>query len=190
MKELIPVLMLLAGAAVGLLSSLVASAIQHRRSLEVKLLEQYFVARQSAAELLAPLTNADVLSAMPHEEMRRARDAVAILYYRHFDFLPIEVLNSLVRLQTAIDYPHLGPISMQNGIVSPMSDADIPAFIEECYLIKNGAFFACMALNAPDSESRRVYVIKLHAQHSLFQLNRFASLEMLGGIEKTMRKSR
>jgi hypothetical protein len=188
MKEILPILMLIAGTVLGLLSSLFASAIQYRRTLEVKLFEQYLSARQNVAEVLAPLTNADVLSAMSRETRLQARDSVAILYYRHFDFLPIEVLDSLVRLQTAIDHPEGGPISLNDGMVAPMERQDIPKFIDECSLLKNSSFFACIVLNSSDEEAKRIHVIKLHAQHVLFQMNKFASIDRLKNIQSTMSK--
>jgi hypothetical protein len=190
MKELLPIFTLIAGAALALLSTLVASSIQHRRTFAVKLLEQYLVVRQDVAEKVAPLTHIDVNLQLAPETRQQLRDSISLLYYRHFDFLPEPVLNSLVRLQTCIDRPDIGPISIKNNMISAMPMEEIPEFVEECSLLRNAVLFAPVALTSNNPVVRHNYAVRLHARHVLFQMNKFASINSLLNLERTMKKNR
>ena len=190
MKELLPVFTLIAGALLALLSTLVASYIQHRRIFAVKLLEQYLVVRQDVAATVAPLTNIKSDLQLSPETWQEHKDSISMLYYRHFDFLPESVLNSLVRLQTCIENPDIGPIAITNNVISAMTKEDIPEFIEECTLLHNATLFAPIALTSSNPIVRRNYAVKLHARHVLFQMNKFASINSLLNLERTMQKNR
>lgn len=189
MKELLPVLTLIVGALLALLSTLVASYIQHRRIFAVKLLEQYLVVRQDVAAVVAPITNIKSDLQISPKTWQKHRDLISMLYYRHFDFLPESVLNSLVRLQTCIDHPAIGPVAITNNTILAMTKEEIPDFIEECSLLCNAAYFAAMALTSNNPIVRRNYAVKLHARHVLFQMNKFASISSLLNLERAMQKN-
>lgn len=190
MKELLPLFTLIAGAILALLSTLAASYIQHRRIFAVKLLEQYLVVRQDVAATVAPLTNIKNELQLSPETWQKHKDSISMLYYQHFDFLPESVLNSLVRLQTCIENPGIGPISIKNNAISEMTKEEVPEFILECSLLQNAAFFAPIALTSSNPIVRRNYAVKLHARHVLFQMNKFASINSLLNLDRTMQKKR
>ncbi len=190
MKDLLPVFTLIAGAILALLGTLVASYIQHRRIFAVKLVEQYLVVRQDVAATVAPLTNIKNELKLSPEIWQEHKDSISMLYYRHFDFLPESVLNSLVRLQTCIENPDIGPVAIRNNTISAMTKEEMPEFIEECSLLQNASFFAPIALTSNNPVVRHNYAVKLHARHVLFQMNKFASINSLLNLEKTMQKNR
>jgi hypothetical protein len=188
MNELLPVITLVLGALLGLLTSVFTSAIQHRRTVVLKLLEQFLEVRKEVVNAISPFTNLDLKSNMTTESRIKHRDTVAELYYRHFDFLPLPVLDSMVRLQTCLDDPSKGPYAKQDNAIVSMSDADLPGFVQECSLIANSWYHAPLALKSKNPMVRENQAMKLHARHVLYTMNKYASiddlLKMVGSLRK------
>lgn len=188
MNNFLPLLTLVIGALLGLFSSLFASFIQHRRSIALRLLDQFLAVRKDLANAITPLTNINLDNNMPLERRIEYRDMVAELYYKHYDFLPSLVLDSLVRLQTCLDSPDQGPIAKQDNAIVPMSDSELPRFIDECSLLTNSKLFAPLALKSNNPIVRHNQAIKLHARHVLMTLNKYAAIDDLLKMVKSMKK--
>ena len=188
MNNLLPLWTLIIGTLLGLLSSVIASFIQHRRSIALRLLDQFLSVRKDLANAITPLTNIILENNMSLERRIEYRDLVAELYYKHYDFLPSLVLDSLVQLQTCLDSPDHGPFAKHDNGIVPMPDSEIPKFIDECSLLTNSKFFAPLALNSSNPIIRQNQAIKLHARHVLMTLNKYASIDDLLKIVKSMKK--
>ena len=185
---LLPLLTLLLGALLGLVSSLFASSIQQRHTITLRLLDQYLNVRKSVADEVAPLTNLDLHIDLPNDERLKHRHIVSRLFYTHYDFLPKPVLNSLILLDVCLGNPESGPYIVRDATIDIMKPNEVPQFIERTSLFRNTQLVTCLALKSSDKTVRKNQTIKLHARHVLHTLNTFASIDDLASMIKTLKK--
>ena len=92
----LPLLTLLLGAMLGLASSLVALFVSHRRTIGLRLLDQFFEVRKELVEAVSALSNLSSTEEFEENRLIEHRRVIAKLYYEHFDFLPEPVADALV----------------------------------------------------------------------------------------------
>src|SRR5437870_7016766 len=105
----LPLLTLLLGAMLGLASSLVALFVSHRRTIGLRLLDQFFEVRKELVEAVSALSNLSSTEEFEENRLIEHRRVIAKLYYEHFDFLPEPVADALVLLHAALTNPDRGP---------------------------------------------------------------------------------
>src|SRR5262245_47157972 len=133
----LPVITLVIGALLGLASSLLAIFITHRRTIELRLLDQFLLVRKELVDAVSVLSNMS-----SRDEFRQDRLAVQIgiiakLYFEHFDFLPGPVTDSLLLLHAALRNPARGPYSIEKGMVTTLDDSHVLSFITQCSRFEN-----------------------------------------------------
>src|SRR5689334_3187623 len=184
----LPLLTLILGALVGLGSSVVASSLQHRRSIALRLLDQYLDVRKFVAEKIAPLTNIDLHSELRDDTRLQFRNTVSQLYYAHYDFLPKSVLDALILLDICLGNPDCGPYGVRDDKIVMLTDDEVVEFIQHTSLFRSTQLFFAMALKTTQVSVRRNQVIKLHARYVLHALNTYASISDLSSMVKVLKK--
>lgn len=187
-QTILPFLTLILGALVGLGASVVASSLQHRRSIALRLLDQYLDVRKSVADKIAPLTNIDLHSELSDDIRLEFRNTVSQLYYAHYDFLPKSVLDALILLDICLGNPDCGPYGVRDDTIVMLTDDEVVAFVERTSLFRSTKLFFAMALKTSQMAVRRNQIIKLHARYVLHTLNTYASISDLSSMIKTLKK--
>jgi len=187
-NEVIAVASLLAGAVMGLGSSLVISSIRQRQEISLRLLDQYLSVRNEVVDAVSDLTHLDNHEAFDTQARESHEEKIGKLFYKHYDFLPTQVLDALLLLHVALANSQGELFVLRDNAISELRQADIPAFINECCMYKNAAFVAALALKSKNPTVRCNQSIKLHARHVLYTLNRFASLDEIRTMTTRFRK--
>lgn len=186
---LLPLVTLILGGILGLASSLVASSVRRRHEFQIRILDQFLEVRKQVVDAVSDLTNLDTKQQFGQDERLNHRNTVSKLFYQHYDFIPQQVLEALVLLEVCLTHPDRGPYGMSNDAIVTISDQDLGSFIENSSLFKNARIVAPIALRSSDSEVRQREAIKLHARHVLYTLNRYASIDDLLKMTKSLKKS-
>jgi hypothetical protein len=184
----LPILTLILGTVLGLISSLIASFITHRRTISVRLLDQFLEVRKELINTISTLSNLTTNEEFHAKRRAKHRDAVTELYYKHFDFLPTPVLDALVLLSVALAEPAHGPYKIQKGTIVRRQESEIIALIDRCLIFTNAKLFARMALKSRQQKIREIEIIKLHARNVLYTLNEYASISDLSSETKRFKK--
>lgn len=185
---LLSVTLLGLGAILGLLSSLLISITQQRQSVTLKLLDQYLAVRKDVVDAVSDLTNLSIKNDFGSQQRAMYRDKVSKLFYMHYDFLPQAVLDSLILLYVCLDAPDRGLHTIKENTILPMDEQEVVPFIESCTLFANTALTAPMALKSRNPTIRANQVIRIHARHVLYTLNRFSSIDDLMRLAKNSKK--
>jgi hypothetical protein len=187
-KILLPIILILLGAVVGMLSSVLTSAREQRQGVSMKLLDQYLEVRKDVVQAVSDLTNLGTLHEMSHVTRTEYRDRVSKLFYMHYDSLPKPVLDALILLHVALDRPEQGPYGIVDDTILPMPESQLSAFVQSCSFFRNATFSAPLALNSRNPVVRSNQVIKLHARSVLTTLNQFSSVDDLLELAKKLKK--
>ncbi len=177
MDVLVPVLSLVAGTALGLGSNIIVSFLKQRQTVLLRLLDQYLEVRKDVVETVSDLTHIPDKSDLTAEDRGNLRDRVAKLFYRHFDFLPAEVLDALLLLNVCLSDESGRLYKLENRAVLPLPNDEVPDFIRACSVYQNAELFAPIVLRSKNARARHNKAIQLHARHVLYTLNSFASLD-------------
>lgn len=105
---LLPLLSLTVGALLGLLSTLLISSIRQRQDVTLRLLDQYLQVRKEIVDEVSDLSNLDIREQFDVQHRRKYRDSISKLFYKHYDFLPEAVLESLTLLNVCLSNPGKG----------------------------------------------------------------------------------
>lgn len=190
-ESLLPVLTLILGGVIGLVSSLVVSFMGHRRSIALRLLDQFLDVRKSVVDAVSDLTNVGTDEGMREEERKKHRKEISKLFYRHFDFLPKPVLDSLALLEVGLLRPEAGPYTITSDGVVSLSGKDLAMFVDDLAMFGNSKLYAALALASKDRNVREIEVIRLHARHVLHTLNQYFTIQelskLLGKFSKATR---
>src|SRR5262245_55380683 len=133
----LPLLTLLIGAMLGVASSLLTLFVTHRRTIGLRLLDQFFEVRKELVEAVSPLSDLRSTEGLKEDCLIKHRRLIAKLYYEHFDFLPEPVADAVVLLHAALTNPDRGPYSLQQGGIVRMNHSDVVSFVERCSRFKN-----------------------------------------------------
>jgi hypothetical protein len=152
--------------------------------------EEMLRARNDVAATVCELANLPIRGKPDLAQLAKCRDAVATLYYKFFDFLPAPVLDSLILLEVCLEHPQGGPYCLTDRRVLPIQKCDLASFIDNCTSIENGKYSAAIILTSNNPDATKLEVIRLHARHVLFTLNRLASLQTYMTVVENLQKGR
>lgn len=189
MNYILPLLAATIGALFGLFSTLWVSSRRQRQDITLKLLDQYFEIRKEIVNVVSELSNLRVRDELDPIDRVRYRDEVSKLFYKHYDFLPEPVLDSMTLLYVCLSEPAAGPYIIRDGAVVAMNDSDVMRFIDECSLFANTKYLAPLALKSSIPTIRANQAVILHARSVLYTLNKFASIEDLLEMTKRLKKN-
>jgi hypothetical protein len=185
----LPLLSAIIGALFGLLSIIWASSIRQRQDITLRLLDQYFEVRKEIVNVVSDLSNLKVRDEFDSTRRAEYRDLVSKLFFKHYDFLPKPVLDSMTLLYVCLSEPTGGLYCIRGDAVVPMDDPDVISFIEESSPFINTKFLAPLALKSKNPSIRGNQAIILHARNVLNALNKFASIEDLLAMTKRLKKT-
>jgi hypothetical protein len=189
MNYLLPLLAATIGALLGLLSTLWVSSMRQRQDITLKLLDQYFEVRKEIVNVVSELSNMKVTDELDSTRRVEYRYLVSKLFYKHYDFLPKPVLDSMTLLYVCLSWPAGGPYTIRNGAVVAMNDYEVIRFIDECSLFVNTKYLAPLALKSSNLKIKANQATILHARQVLYSLNKFASIEDLLEMTKRLKKN-
>jgi hypothetical protein len=189
MNYLLPLIAATIGALLGLLSTLLVSSKRQRQDITLKLLDQYFEVRKEIVNVVSDLSNLKVKDDLNSAQRVEYRDLVSKLFYKHYDFLPKPVLDSMTLLYVCLSEPEGGPYIIRDGAVVAMNDSEVIRFIDDCSLFVNTKYLAPLALKSSNLTIKANQVIILHARQVLYTLNKFASIEDLLEMTKRLKKT-
>jgi hypothetical protein len=165
MNSYLPILTLVGGALLGLLSSLMIAFLTHRRTISLRLLDQYLEVRKDVVDTVSDLTALDLHQPVDPQQRLDYRKTISKVFYRHFDFLPEPVLDALLLLEVCLGSPERGPYAIASGSIRPMQGDELASFIERSSRLQNARFAAAVALKSNDATMRANEAIQLHARH-------------------------
>lgn len=189
MNYVLPLLSATIGALLGLLSTLWVSSKRQRQDITLKLLDQYFEVRKEIVNIVSDLSNLNIKEGLDSARRVEYRDLISKLFYKHYDFLPKPVLDSLTLLYVCLSEPEGGPYIIRDGAVVPMNDSEVIRFIDECSLFINTKYLALLALKSSNPTIKANQRLILHARQVLYTLNKFASIEDLLEMTKRLKKA-
>ena len=94
-KSILPIITLVLGLAIGFISNVVLTYIRQRHEITIKIVEQYFKAREELCNKLSVLATLKSDQMLTESEIADIRKEILILYYKYYDFIPAEVLHEL-----------------------------------------------------------------------------------------------
>lgn len=117
--DLTNLLTLLIGGILGLLSGLILERQRKEQALTDKLFERYLLVREELTEVLGDLASLKLEPDYTGMDLNRAAQTISKLFYRHYDFLPANVLRELNCLYRclAAQGKHIYIVSSDNSIV-------------------------------------------------------------------------
>jgi hypothetical protein len=185
----LPLLSVSVGALLGLLSVLVASSMRHRQDITLKLLDQYFEVRKEVVNVVSDLSNLKIRDEFDSQRRAEYRDLISKLFFKHYDFLPKPVLDSMTLLYVCLSNPEGGLYCIKGDVILPMGEADAVSFIEGASYFVNSQLLAPLALKSNSPSIRSNQSIILHARNVLNALNKYASIEDLLKMTKGLKKT-
>lgn len=187
-EVVLPLVSLIAGAAFGLVSSLVISSRRQRYQITLRLVDQYLAVRREVVEAVSNLTHLSYDQELGDAEVSRFRDETAKLFYKHYDFLPRPVLEALLLLHVNLGSPGGNLFGIDGNCIRQLTGSEVTLFIEGCSVYRNARLMATLALKSRDARVRTNQSINLHARHVLYTLNRFASLDEISSMVHRFKK--
>jgi hypothetical protein len=185
---LLPLLSLAVGATLGLGSSILVSSIKQSQTVTLRLIDQFFEVRKEIVDVLSQLSDLDFNERFTDEQLKELQQGVSKLYYKHYDFLPSEVVESLLVLHACLKNRKGNLYQLKNGMVAPMSAKESQEFILQSSRFRNTRIFSAQAFKSSKTELRRNQAFKLHAQFVLYNLNKYVTKEKLLEMTKNLRK--
>lgn len=185
---LLPIMSVIIGALLGLLTSLLASSIRQRQDVTLRLLDEYFQVRKELVEAITDLANINIRDHLDSSRRAEYKYITSKLFYKHYDFLPKEVLEALTLLYVCLNQPNSGLYSFRGNAILPMDDVEVVKFIESCSLYDNTRYLAPLALKSGDPTIVGNQALILHARNVLYELNKYASIKDLLRMTKKLKK--
>jgi hypothetical protein len=187
---LIPLLSAAVGALFGVLSNFLTSSLRQRQDITSRLVDQYFDVRREVVNAVSELSDLDLKTPLDLKYRNGHRDVMSKLFYRHYDFLPKPVLDSLILLHVCLERSNGMLYSLRDGAVIQMDDHHVMPFVESCAIFTNSKYLAALALKSDNVTVRTNQAIVLHARHVLYSLNEFVSIGDLVEMTKNLKKAR
>lgn len=186
---ILPLMSIAVGTLLGLVSTLMVSSLRQRQDITLRLLDQYFQVRKEIVEVVTDLANLGIRQSLDPARRAAYRDSVSKLFYKHYDFLPTAVLQSLTLLDVCLSGYEGKLYTLKDKAIVPMTDRnEIIALIDAISIYDNTRYFAHLALSSSDPKIRSNQAIALHARNVLYSLNRFTSIEDLLAHTKKLKK--
>ena len=135
---------------------------------------------------MSKLADLKIKRELTDDEKDQYREIVAIQYFKNASFLPIPVLDSLLTLHACLLVGGEKLYQVKNDSIVPIPESDYKIFIDQFARFRNTKLFSKLAFNSKKNNIRQNLAIKLHAQHVLFNLNKFVSPQKLLGIPKNL----
>ncbi len=185
---ILPILTLIIGTALGLISSLIASKYKQHNTITEKLLEYYFSARSEIVEVVGVLADLNVHDELDENERDKFRQKVASIYFRNYDFLPAPVYEALLTLHACLIDGKGRLFQVKDEKITPIPEKSYSTFIDKLTRYKNIKLYSKQAIQSKNERLRVNLAIKLQAQSVIRYLNKLVTTEDLINMTKNFRK--
>jgi len=184
----LPVISLILGTILGLVSSLIVSLYKQRQTVTEKILDQFFIARKEIVEVLSKLADLRINYDIDDIERDEYRQKVATLYFKNIDLLPIQITNALLTLHACLLNGKGNLFQIKDDCLVKLPKQDYSIFINQFARFKNTKLFSALAFKSKTEKTRQIIAIRLHAQNAIYILNKFASNVELLKMTKNLKK--
>jgi len=185
---LIPLLSAAVGALFGIFSNFLTSAVRQRQDITLRLMDQYFEVRKEVVNVVSELSDLNLKIPLDPDYRDSHRDKISKLFYKHYDFLPKQVLDSLILLNVCLEHSSGQLYCLKAEFVVQMNDDEKMQFVESCSVFANSKYMAAIALQNENITIRTNQAIVLHARHVLYSLNEFVSIRDLVTMTRNLKK--
>jgi len=144
--------------------------------------------RREIVEAVSRLSNLGITNQINTDQWDKHQAEISNLFYKHYDFLPKAVLDSLTLLYVCLSRPDGTLYTIRDSIVAPLPKHEVMPFIKACCVFSNTEYIAPLALTSSNPTVRANQAVILHARYVLYTLNKFASIEDLLAMTKRMKK--
>lgn len=189
MDIILPLITLVAGTFFGLLTSLCIAYLQHKRDINLKIIEQYFEARGQLCDELSVLASLQIADDQKTPSLHEHIETLEKLFYKYYDFLPSEVLVAMLCLQECLRDDGNNLYKHEDNCLLLMEERDFKRFIEQISLVDNGKYAARIRLKSKDPYVRRTAAINYQARSVLAGINRYFTIQNLVVWNRYLRKS-
>lgn len=187
---LVPLLSAAIGALIGVLSNFLTSSLRQKQDITLRLLDQYLEVRREIVNTISELSDRDLSASLDDNYRKEHRDAIARLFYKHYDFLPKPVLDALILLHVCVERSEGALYCLREGTVVAMEESEVIDFIESAAAFENSKYVAALALSSSNIRIRANQAVTLHARHVLQSLNKYISIRDLVEMTENLKKRR
>ena len=191
---MLPLVTLILGWLLGLSSSMVLERIRHKNVFQTKIFDQYLKVREEIVGAISGLMSL-VRESEDHIDysiMKEYSEKVTELYYRHYDFLPEDVLFELICLYSCLAKKgrNLYRCDLKGRVASldPNDAAALSEFLEKLSLVSNLRYYYPQAIKSRSEIRRTKAIIQLQCFKVGAVLNSFFRVSELMSWGKYLRK--
>jgi hypothetical protein len=185
---LLPLVTLLLGGAVGVLSGLLLENRKQANGIATKVIESYLELRKQLCEEISQLAGLQIGALPSAEELSRKRDAISTLHYRYYDFMPKRVLQEITCLYACLGDRENRLWVIRDNELRLADDDEIVAMIEDISVVDNFKYYALIPLESDDRDTRRAASINYQARNVLRVVNQDLTIRALVKWSKSLRK--
>lgn len=194
LTTVLPLGTLILGWLLGLSSSMVLERIRHKNILQAKIFDQYLKVREeivgAISGLMSSLRESD--DQIDYSIIEEYTQKVTELYYRHYDFLPEDVLFEIICLYSCLAKKgkNIYRCDPRSRVVQLdlNNDAALSGFLEKLSLVKNLRYYYSQAIKSRNEIRRTKAIIQLQCFKVGAVLNSFFRVPELMSWGKYLRK--
>ena len=138
---LLPAIVAVLAAAIGALSAIFLQDRKRAHETTSKLLDKYLDVRDEVADMLSALTSLSIQPRYTAEALAESAQLTSRLYFKYYDFLPLEVLLELNCLYLSLTMKgDVAYVSTGESAIRPLDRknlAEVSAFVRSVSLVSN-----------------------------------------------------
>ncbi len=143
---LLPIVTLLLGAFLGVLSGLLLESRKQANTVAAKVIESYLELRKQLCGELSELASLRIGALPSVDELQRKRDLISCLYYRYYDLMPRRVLQEMNCLYACLGDWENRLYVIRNNELRLANDDEVHALVEDLSLVDNFRYYALVPL--------------------------------------------
>lgn len=186
----IPLLTLVLGTFLGLLSNFLLKNIEIVNSLRTKILSDYLTVRSELCRELSVLAALRVTDSIDEQFFRDFRQKIVTQYYQYYDFLPVEVASEINCLFVCLSDKANRLFKISDSKIIAIKDAEFGDFIANISITENTKYAALMNLRSKNVAIRRNASVSYQARTVLQSINRYFTTKHLISILKYLNKQK
>jgi len=185
---LLPLVTLLLGGAVGVLSGLLLENRKQANGIATKVIESYLELRKQLCEEISQLASLHIGTLPSADELSRKRDTISTLHYRYYDFMPKRVLQEINCLYACLGDRENRLWVIRDNELRLADEDEIVAMIDDISVVDNFKYYALIPLKSNDRDTRRAASINYQARHVLRVVNQDLTIRALVKWSRSLRK--
>jgi hypothetical protein len=184
----LPIVTLILGASLGVLSSLLLERRKQANEVATKVIESYLELRKQLCDELSELASLRIGALPDADELQKRRDLISRLYYRYYDLMPRRVLQEMNCLYACLGDRENRLYVIRNNELRLADDDEVHALVEDLSLVDNFKYYALVPLKRGDRDMRRAASINYQARRVLRVINEDLTIRALLKWSRSPRK--